>query len=285
MEWYSLRFQNPKLENKYAVYRNKECLLPTERLFVMSDIVLLGYFLFIKYFLGGWELCLQVLLVLFATAVATHFLLAQFLPSNVWIEHRALCTLLIRFAKTCIFLLAFSFPMASKDESFTFSIWVRSGVATNIGYSFCMPLMFYDHLSVHGFMIMFTYVLTSTGMCTVIEKSSTTKESLSRAYRFIDKIFFIFSDTTGYTSAEKHEHKFLPACEGFLLVFNIFVTFMVPTLILYFCEFISRAKFMSRLSAEDQREFNINSWKNIFHPIWLIGNTVSLLTLLKRCFA
>ena len=249
-----LRFSHPELERAFRRHRSETVLQSTELNFLKLNGVL--YFLFVvpEFISSNFTFNLAFALKLLGALLnILHYFMAQRLPAETWLQNRFVLVTLFRTARLLVFLT--SVPLwiddAEMDAGTLFKATVlRTGLLVNVWYAIGMPLLFTEHLPLHGMHVAITALVTTNGTCGAVLETPASREMFREVWMKVNQLLLTLagvSDLPCKRSADVEE-TLMFSCQGLLYISHLLIGFALPTLLLWKMEVASRQDFVRTMN-------------------------------------
>jgi len=254
----TLKFSNHEVEHAYAAYRNDGAFLTAERNFMRLNGVLYFIFIFAELLRGEFTMNEAFLLKLMGAAiVAGQFLVMQMVSAKIWVRHRFIFIAVFRTVRLMLFLISvplwISDPTADAKTLFKTAI-LRTGLTVNVWYALGMPLLFTEHIVLHSIHVVITAVATSRPTCAVILDTPTSRRIFLHVWKCLHQVLMGLAGMPEYLPEKeswRSTYDHLPqCCERLLLVAHLVLAFVLPTLLLWRMEVVSRQNYIREMNAQ-----------------------------------
>lgn len=242
----TLRFSDSNLERDYAEYRNNGALLKAEKGFLVMNGFLYGIFILSELAFGNKPNPTSLFMkFLGLTAVSSQIILMRWIKSRTWIQYRFAFITLFRSLRLMLFL--FGIPLwehdpLMNDPHLLKTAMLRTGVIVNIWHALGMPLMFTEHVVLHAVHVWTTAVTTSSSTCESVLNTPGLKVLFLQIWSEMNDTMMAIAGVLKETELRDLEWNphLMQSCDRLLMVVHVFVSFGLPTLLLWRMEIVSR---------------------------------------------
>lgn len=192
------------------------------------------------------------------------------LPKEYWIQYRNYFIALFRTLRLFVFLHGVLWRMEdpSIDAFLLFKPMVlQSGVLINVWYCLGMPLLFLQHLVLHTLHLGLTLWMNSGQICVKILETKKSSQIFTQFAELVDGVL------SGFVAVHKvvdgGDERLVKLCPKMLILCHFFIGLLVPTLILWRMEIVSRQSFFEEVICHGQ-------WSGLHLDSSWIPNTSSI---------
>eukprot|EP00210_Caulerpa_lentillifera_P007385 g7058.t1 len=250
----TLRFSDPVLEREYVAYRTNTTLLTADWKFLMVNMFSYIPFLLMDVILKRAVFTKPMALKLFAFAVVmVHYLLMLYVNKEFWIRLRGSWISFLRTVRLFAFIIGvpswLDQPCTDVQSLFKTAI-LQSGMIVNIWWALGMPLLFYQHLIIQTLQVAITFYVTYTPTCSKILQTEISRQIFAQVMNSVDGILYTLAGMQKRSNASPE--RLVAICPKLLVLGHSVIALLIPTMVLWKMEIVSRKCFIRELNRHEQ---------------------------------